>query len=193
MTMNSSVTPEQWAIRISHILNTALGVEHFPIDVGEAAQELSYTLFPNDPITLIKGDALPSFEGALVRAPPGKKGWGILFSTSIASPGRINFTLAHEFGHYLLHRLDYPNGFKCSTQDMVRWDSEYARIEHQANVFASFLLMPLDDFRKQLPPSVAPDLDLLGGLRRPLRRVAHRCRTEVAQLHEPPCGCRLVA
>ena len=162
MTMNSSVTPEQWAIRISHILNTALGVEHFPIDVGEAAQELSYTLFPNDPITLIKGDALPSFEGALVRAPPGKKGWGILFSTSIASPGRINFTLAHEFGHYLLHRLDYPNGFKCSTQDMVRWDSEYARIEHQANVFASFLLMPLDDFRKQLPPSVAPDLDLLG-------------------------------
>ena len=130
------------------------GVEHFPIDVAEVAQELSHTLFPDDPVSLIKGDALPSFEGALVRAPPGKKGWGILFSTSIASPGRINFTLAHEFGHYLLHRLDYPNGFRCSAQDMVRWDSEYARIEHQANAFASFLLMPLDDFRKQLPPSV---------------------------------------
>ncbi len=162
MTMTGSATPEQWAIRISHILNTAQGVEHFPIDVAEVAQELSHTLFPDDPVSLIKGDDLPSFEGALVRAPSGKKGWGILFSTSIASPGRINFTLAHEFGHYLLHRLDYPNGFRCSAQDMVRWDSEYARIEHQANVFASFLLMPLDDFRKQLPPSVAPDLDLLG-------------------------------
>ena len=162
MTTTGSATPEQWAIRISHILNAALGVEHFPIDIAQVAQELSRTLYPDDPISLIKGHALPSFEGALVRAPPGKKGWGILFSTSIASPGRINFTLAHEFGHYLLHRLDYPNGFRCSTQDMVRWDSEYARIEYQANVFASFLLMPLDDFRKQLPPSVAPDLDLLG-------------------------------
>ena len=162
MTMTGSATPEQWAIRISHILNTALGGEHFPIDVAQVAQELSHALFPNDPIRLIKGDALASVEGALVRAPSGKKGWGILFNTSIASPGRINFTVAHEFGHYLLHRLDYPDGFRCSTQDMVRWDSEYARIEHQANVFASFLLMPLDDFRRQLPRSVAPDLDLLG-------------------------------
>ena len=75
MTMTGSATPEQWAIRISHILNTALEGEHFPIDVAQVAQELSHALFPNDPISLIKGDALASVEGALVRAPSGKKGW----------------------------------------------------------------------------------------------------------------------
>ena len=78
-------------------------------------------------------------------------------------PGGINFTIAHEFGHYLLHRASYPEGFNCSTEDMVRWDTEYGRVEHQANVFASYLLMPLDDFRRQLSPSAVPDLDALGG------------------------------
>ena len=44
---------------------------------------------------------------------------------------------------------------------MVRWDTEYGRVEHQANVFASYLLMPLDDFRRRLSPSTVPDLDAL--------------------------------
>jgi len=33
---------------------------------------------------------------------------------------------------------------------MLDWKSEYGQIEAQANVFASFLLMPLDDFRAQI-------------------------------------------
>ena len=156
-------TPERWAIRISCILNVVLGEDHFPIKVAQVARDLSLQLFPDDPIVRIRGDALWSFEGALVRAPPGKKGWGILFNTNIDSPGRINFTLAHEFGHYLLHRMAYPDGFNCSSEDMVRWDTQYGQVEHQANVFASYLLMPLDDFRRQVPPSAVPDLDALGG------------------------------
>jgi len=123
---------------------------------------LSRQLYPDDPITRVTDDKLRSFEGALVRAPLGRKGWGILFNTDIVSSGRINFTLAHEFGHYLLHRTSYPEGFNCSTEDMVRWDTEYGRVERQANVFASYLLMPLDDFRRQLSPSAVPDLDALG-------------------------------
>lgn len=156
-------TAKAWAIRISRILNAVLGEDHFPIEVAQVAKEISQQLYPDDPITRITGDKLRSFEGALVRAPSGRKGWGILFNTDIASPGRINFTLAHEFGHYLLHRASYPEGFNCSTEDMVRWDTEYGRVEHQANVFASYLLMPLDDFRRQLSPSSVPDLDALGG------------------------------
>ena len=92
-----------------------------------------------------------------------KQGWGILYNTNIGSPGRTNFTLGHEFGHYLLHRLSYPEGFNCSSKDMVRWDLRYRQVEQEANVFASFLLMPLDDFRRQLSPSAMPDLDALGG------------------------------
>lgn len=46
--------------------------------------------------------------------------------------------------------MAYPNGFRCGDQDVVRWDSQYGQIEHQANVFAANLLMPLDDYRRQI-------------------------------------------
>jgi Zn-dependent peptidase ImmA (M78 family) len=82
-----------------------------------------------------------------------------LYNTDISSFGRLNFTLAHEFGHYLLHRLDYPDSITCSQQDMVRWDSESGQIEKQANEFAAGLLMPLDDFRRQIDASAKPGLD----------------------------------
>ena len=184
--MPDAKTPEGWAIRISRILNAVLGVDHFPIGVAQVAKEISRQLYPDDPITRVTGDKLRSFEGALVRAPSGRKGWGILYNTDIASPGRINFTLAHEFGHYLLHRSSYPEGFNCSTEDMVRWDIEYGRVEHQANVFASYLLMPLDDFRRRLSPSTVPDLDALSDCGRPFRRFPDCGRAEMAQLHRTP-------
>lgn len=60
---------------------------------------------------MIRGDTLPGFEGASVPAPPGESGWGIIYNSAISSPGRIYFTLGHEFGHYLLHRIAYPKGF----------------------------------------------------------------------------------
>lgn len=76
--------------------------------------------------------------------------WGIVYNNSITSKGRINFTLAHELGHYLLHRHRSPEGIRCSNRDMGDWRSEHGQIESQANTFASFLLMPLDDFRQQI-------------------------------------------
>jgi hypothetical protein len=54
-------------------------------------------------------------------------GVGIIYNHAITSKGRINFTLAHEFGHYLIHRALYPNGFQCGQQQIVRWDSESVR------------------------------------------------------------------
>lgn len=123
--------------------------------------DLSKKLFPDDPLTLIHGDNLPGFDGALLPAPSGQKGWGILYNSSIRSRGRINFTLAHEFGHYLIHRLVYPNGMRCSQQDVVRWDAEYKQVEQEANTFASYLLMPLDDFRRQLDPRTIATFDHL--------------------------------
>src|SRR5262249_20940841 len=113
------------------------------------------------PITLAQGANLPGFDGALFPAPAGKTGWGIVYNNALASPGRINFTLAHEFGHYLLHRLAYPNGIHCGEQDVVRWDSDYGQIEYQANRFAANLLMPLDDFRRQIDARAKVDIDVL--------------------------------
>lgn len=160
--MAESLSPKRWAIEISQVLNQVLGPEHFPINVEQVAREYSRQRFPDDPITLIAGEVLPRFDGALVRSPSGKNGWGIIYNKAINSRGRINFTLAHEFGHYLLHRLKYPRGLQCGEQDVVRWDSEYGQIEYQANVFASYLLMPLDDFRRQIDPRTEANLEMLG-------------------------------
>lgn len=160
--MNKPLSPARWANDITVILKTVFGAERFPVKVKDVAREISAQKFPDDPITMIKGGSLPRFEGALTPAPPGKKGWGIIYNNDIRSTGRINFTLAHEFGHYLLHRLDHPKGIQCSSEDMASWESEYGQLEHQANVFAATLLMPFDDFRSQIDSKARPNIDEIG-------------------------------
>jgi hypothetical protein len=159
--MVEDLSPSQWAFRVTHILNAAFGAERFPIDVREVAMELSSQLYRDDPITEIKGANIKKFEGALIRDPAKRKGWGIFYNDTFQSKGRINFTLAHEFGHYLIHRLRYPDGIRCSDRDMIRWESEIGQIEHQANVFAANLLMPLDDYRKQIPDKTKISMDMM--------------------------------
>lgn len=162
--MTKALSPHRAANDLTRLLNAAFGTgpDRFPVDVSAVAQDCSIKFFPEDPITFVKGASLPGFDGGLYKAPPGKKGWGIVYNDAITSKGRINFTLGHELGHYLLHRLMFPDGLECRSQDMVRWDSAYAQIEHEANVFAAGLLMPLDDFRRQVDARAKPSLDDLG-------------------------------
>ncbi len=160
--MSKPKSPQRWAYDLTIILNTLGGDDRFPVNVGALAYDFSKQRFPEDPISLVQGVPLKGFEGALMKASPGEKGWGIFYNSDTASPGRVNFTLAHEFGHYLLHRQDHPDGIRCSTEDMDRWDSKYRQIEKEANEFAASLLMPLDDFRAQIAPKSQPDLEALG-------------------------------
>src|ERR1700720_3798575 len=125
--MTTAFTPERWAFEITHLLNAAFGAERFPIEIPMVAKENTAQRFPEDPIISVRGDNLPNFDGALFKAPAGRKGWGIIYNDRISSKGRINFTLAHEFGHFLLHRIAYPDGFRCGNrtlsdgiQNMVR-------------------------------------------------------------------------
>jgi hypothetical protein len=162
--MAARVPPIRYANELTLILDTVLGVDRFPVDVPSIALEISKQKFPDDPISVVKGDRLSNFDGALYRAPPGKKGWGIFYNSSITSKGRINFTLGHEFGHYLLHRLDFPKGqrgIECGDRDVLHWSSEFGVIEAEANIFAAYLLMPLHDYRRQIGADERPDLDLL--------------------------------
>ena len=162
--VTAQLSPQRWANTLTALLNIVFGEgsDRFPVKVPQLAKDFSHQRYGDDPVTLVKGGQLPGFEGALCRAPAGKKGWGIIYNNTITSPGRINFTLAHEFGHYLLHREVYPDGLECGPQDMVRWDNEYAQIEQQANEFAATLLMPLDDFRRQIDSKSKPTLDDIG-------------------------------
>jgi hypothetical protein len=159
--MTSAPSANRWAAELTKLLDQVFadGVGRFPVQVADVARTVSAQRHPNDAITLVKGASLGNFDGALHRAPSTKTGWGIIYNDAIRSKGRINFTLGHEFGHYLLHRLAYPDGIECGQQDIVRWDSDYREIEQQANCFAAGLLMPLNDYRRQIPAKAKPTLD----------------------------------
>jgi IrrE N-terminal-like domain len=159
--MSATYSPKRWGNELTRLLNAVYAASpvRFPVRVPALAKEFSAQRFPNDAIVMVKGESLDNFDGALLH---GAKGWGIVYNNAITSAGRINFTLAHEFGHYLLHRIAFPDGLQCGQQDMVRWDSAYRQIESQANDFAATLLMPLDDFRKQIDARGKPNLDDIG-------------------------------
>ena len=144
---------------VSSLLNQVLGAERFPVDVKELALEYSRKRFPEEPISSVKALVAPGFEGMLVKHPVQSR-WKIGYNDQIQSAGRVRFTLAHEFGHYLLHRT-LQTDFQCTDEDMHDWDSVQRAIESEADVFASYLLMPLDDFRRQaLGQSVGIELIL---------------------------------
>lgn len=165
--MKPPTTPEGWAVRLSQIVKAAReiqGLPRFPIDVAAIARDYSRNVFPDEPISLVHGEALGDrFEGALVRNPNAKGEWGILYNSAIKSKGRINFTLGHELLHYLHHRHKGP--IYCSRRDMWAWDSEYGVMEAEANRFASYLLMPPDDFRVQSADFRRPTLNDFEALR----------------------------
>ena len=63
----------------------------------------------------------------------------------ISDTNRVHFTLAHEIGHLVLHRKFLRKEFS-SVDDYidisVLSDKNIKRMEYQANVFASYLLLP---------------------------------------------------
>ena len=162
--MSLPTTPQGWAIRLTKILSlhqAAHGLPRFPIDVAALAQDFSRQVFPEAPITMVGGlDLSKGVEGMLMPHPSGSGEWGIIYNKAIRSPGRRNFTLAHELGHYLLHRQANPGGLQCTNRNMADWDSARNRIEAEANTFASYLLMPLDDFRARIKGR-AIDIDVM--------------------------------
>lgn len=159
--MKPPVTPKAWAGRFTHILNASSAnssTTRFPVDVGALARDYTQQVFPDEPITVVQGEKLGRFEGSLRLVRPGGSEWGILYNTGV-SPGRARFTLAHEFGHYLLHRhFAGRDGILCSTDDIARGQVGGVNIEREADDFAAALLMPLDDFRRQITPNALADL-----------------------------------
>jgi Zn-dependent peptidase ImmA (M78 family) len=93
--------------------------------------------------------------------------WGIAYHQG-QSDGRRNFTLGHEFGHYLLHRHlietdpNFDGGIYCDEESILRRGGR--GIEKEADEFANALLMPLHDFRRQLPPTERADFERLSAL-----------------------------
>lgn len=180
-------TPQRAAtrlVKLAEAFSTAHGLERFPVEVAPIALEAANIFGWSDPITQVQAANIPGFEGALF---PGedRKEWLLLYNQSMSSPGRVRFTQAHELGHYILHR-QLRESFNCSDADMHNWSADEKDIEGQADLFASYLLMPLDDFRRQVNEAV--DLDQLGPLRPSLWGVIDCGRPEVAAVHRRE-GC----
>ena len=161
--MSLPTRPKAWASHLSRMLDlTRTGPGRFPVQIADLAREYTAQVFPSDPIRKIEGRELPGFEGALIPIPSAKRGWGIAYNNAIRSAGRINWTLAHELGHYLVHRLAYPGGITCSQDDVLgRRGHEQQDIEREADEFAAGLLMPFNDYRQHIPARDKPSIDAL--------------------------------
>jgi hypothetical protein len=159
MTDSGRKIPRRAANDLTVLLRTVLGEDRFPVNVEALALEISRN--HEDPITAIKGVEIDGFEGML-RAGRKKPSWQILYNTQPRYRGRERFTLAHEFGHYLLHRRprtaahyrdrELPDGFdfECFPLQANNWKDAEKEREEEADTFASYLLMPIDDYREQV-------------------------------------------
>jgi hypothetical protein len=91
----------------------------------------------------INGDA---FEGMLARDPDDHAVWGIAYNGK-ARGERQRFTIAHELGHFILHR-NQQQSFNCDSQSVHTGIDGLRQIEREADEFAGNLLMPGDLLRE---------------------------------------------
>lgn len=162
----STLGPVPWAGRLNRLLDgvhAIHGGKRYPVDVENLILEIPQAYRTGEPIVVQGQDLDPEFEGALFNlnaGQPGKGNWAVVYNQAIESAGRIRFTLAHELGHYLVHR--HLHGvFNCNEADTLHWDSPERQMENQANEFASCLLMPRPDFEAQIGSAII-NLDVLG-------------------------------
>ncbi|KAB2878974.1 ImmA/IrrE family metallo-endopeptidase [bacterium] len=111
-----------------------------------------------------------SITGAVARIVCKGSAGFISVSDRIIESGRKRFAIAHEIGHYVLHRSAKPLTI-CTDDDFQDW-YEQSPAETEANVFAAELLMPEDLFRPRCAdktPSFAE-----------VQRLAHEFQTSLS-------------
>ncbi|MCJ2009587.1 ImmA/IrrE family metallo-endopeptidase [Methylobacterium sp. J-092] len=150
--------PARWANQLTTMLDHVKGSNRYPVDVEELILDYSRNVWPGDRVLAIHSEELHGFEGALV--PVRENGGWLIISNSAARDGRRRFTIAHEVGHYLLHRhLLPPEGIRCKADSVGRGAGH--AIEKEADEFAAALLMPSHDLRRQIDPRAKPSIDEL--------------------------------
>ncbi|MEA3536991.1 ImmA/IrrE family metallo-endopeptidase [Rhizobium sp. CC-YZS058] len=163
-------SPRSVANSISLVLNAAYGndrFDHGPVDVGQLALDYTKQISPDSHIEQVVAEDLPGCDGALVPGDALPRRWAIMYDRR-QNAGRRAYTIAHELGHFLLHRRlvdedpDFDGGFHCSKEAVEHGAG--ADIEKEANEFAANLLMPLDDYRRQIPSDRPATFERLGGV-----------------------------
>ncbi|MFT0532403.1 ImmA/IrrE family metallo-endopeptidase [Castellaniella hirudinis] len=148
MTDASTLTPFRAASDLIKVIRAFHGDPHLArIDLEELRNILPQTTHGKGISEIVA--PLPTtdreFEGALMRDSADASRWGILYN-SHASRERQRFTVAHEFGHLVLHR-HLQSTFNCSKEDVYASLDGARDIEREADDFAANLLMPGDQVK----------------------------------------------
>lgn len=109
-----------------------------PVRLGAIARELGIEVF--------KSPLKPNISGLIEPSNTAPSGFRIKINRH-ESPERQRFTLAHEIGHFILHRYDIGGGII----DNVLYRSNLSsRKEMEANRFAANLIMPMENLRAEI-------------------------------------------
>lgn len=112
-----------------------------PVDVESVAEYLGLSIVDED---------LESSVSAMLVVKDGRG--GVIGVNTNHHPNRKRFSLAHEIGHYLLHRKE-ATVFVDAAPVFFRDDTSSAGTERQeieANAFAAELLIPADSLRESV-------------------------------------------
>lgn len=109
------------------------GIATSPLDVEVVATALGITVGHSD---------LDDDLSGILRLNPENGKWEMTVNSG-HHPNRQRYTIAHELGHFCLHRYTVKEFkdhifFRAASSDKMEWD---------ANEFAGGILMPEDDFR----------------------------------------------
>jgi hypothetical protein len=136
------------------------------------------------------------FEGGLLT--DADRSMGIILVKKDGFPQRRRFTIAHELGHFLIptHMPDSPGRFLCSRADMqmlsAKENDRRARMEVEANRFASLILMPPPALRIALKPLRDPDLQHIPKLARDFQVSKEAMARAYANFHDEPIAIVVV-
>lgn len=161
---DKALRPLAEANRITKMLDAVFGADRFdraPVNMRELALGYSRRNPGEESIAMVEARNLGSgCAGTLIPSETVPRRWAIAYDQKL-SDGRRNFTIGHEFGHYVLHRhLLGPDGIRCGDKEILYRAGE--GIEKEADEFAASILMPFHDFRRQIGPRDVPSFKELG-------------------------------
>lgn len=133
--------PEMHPLKAANKILTlwqAYGPDTYPVDLRAVVDEVVNKSAGNDRLSLAT-ELLSEADGAMVRSRVNKNEFAAIVNSGVRNARRRRFTMAHEIGHFVLHRSAYDD-FLC-TRNMLE-DFKTEGIEKEANEFAAQLLMP---------------------------------------------------
>lgn len=131
---------------------------------------------------LVKDADLDGCDGRLIR----KDDSGIIsINRNIKEPGRRRWTIAHEIGHFLLHKHKNPIDIYCDDHFVLNYGT-ISDEETEANCFAAELLLPTELIQGRL--TVPPSLELATSISKDFQVTLTAAAMRIIDLSNDSCA-----